>query len=90
MNLSSTFRFTKGVKKCPHCNGVAYFGVSGSLSFKVTCDTCGCSGPEVSYPSYWSKGGNRLWSRMYRRAIKPWNFRGYIIKTNGPLKPRSV
>lgn len=66
----------KGVKECPHCGNDAYFGIHSSMSYKVTCTVCGCSGPVVDLPTYWSKGNDRLMSRLYQRAVKPWNFRG--------------
>jgi hypothetical protein len=69
------FRFTKGVKPCPHCGGQAYFGIYSGGVYAVQCDECHSCGPRVELPTYYSKGFNRLWSRLYARAVIPWNKR---------------
>ena len=74
------FQCFKGVEDCPHCGGRSYFGVCSSSSYKVTCSLCKSSGPEVNLPDYWGKGMKRLWSRLYTRAVVPWNKRnGFMI-----------
>ena len=63
------------IKKCPFCGGTAYFMVFNALSYNIRCLKCHSSGPVVWVPDYWSKGEKRLISRMFTRAVEPWNNR---------------
>ena len=82
---------SKNVNDCPHCGGLSHFISYDVISYHVKCSGCGCSGPVVKLPSYWSKGDKRLEYRMFRMAVLPWNkkFTGRIIHTNGPLRKRT-
>jgi len=68
-------RIYKGVKNCPCCGGVSYFGIVSGGTYAVQCGDCDLTGKQVSLPGYWSKGGVRLMGRLFMRALKPWNRR---------------
>lgn len=78
------FDFTptsKNINDCPHCGHLSYFMSYNVVSYYVKCSNCGCSGPIIELPSYWSKGQNKLAYRIYSRAVLPWNqrFTGRMI-----------
>jgi len=68
-------RIYKGVKGCPCCGGVSYYGIVGGGEFACQCSECGLKGKSVHLPNYWGKGGKRLIGRLFMRALKPWNRR---------------
>lgn len=78
INQETDFAWGKGVKPCPCCGAKAYFTTASSMSYYVRCSNlkeCGMTGKEVSLPTYWRKGSKRLWSRLFTRAVTPWNKR---------------
>lgn len=78
------------IDNCPFCNHKADYRQVEALCFAVICPNCGCSGPKVMLPSYWSKGGFKLEIRLFFRALKPWNRRDYgrVRYVDGDLKKR--
>ena len=68
-------RYYKGVKSCPFCGGKSYFGVVSGGSWGCQCEECNVVGKVIQLPNYYNKGGERLWSRMFRRSLKHWNKR---------------
>lgn len=65
------------IKPCPMCGDVGMYRPIGSGSYAISCqnEKCRCKGLVVTLPDYYAKGGNRLMSRMFMRALNGWNTR---------------
>lgn len=88
LNPTVNAQFEKTLKPCPCCGNKARY-----MAYRVFCSVCGMSGPQINLPHYYWHGnaqeGKLAW-RLFYLASKPWNFRGRIIQTDGPLEKKNV